>query len=103
MCCKNINTMCDDVSNLPNLISPGQNGRHLADILKRIFTNEEFCIFIQISLKFVLNGPINKKSVLIQVKAWRRIGDKPLPEPMLIQFTDVHMSLGEVSWKASKR
>ena len=34
---------------------------------------------------------IDNKPVLVQVMAWRRIGDKPLSEPMLIQFTDAYM------------
>ena len=42
-----------------------------------------------ISLKFVLKGPIDDKSALVQMMAWHQIGDKPLPEPMLTQFTDV--------------
>ena len=36
-------------------------------------------------------GPIDNKSVLVQVMAWRRTGDKPLPEPMLDEFTDAYM------------
>ena len=40
---------------------------------------------------FVPKGPIDNKWALVQVMAWRRIGDKPLPEPMLIQFTDTYM------------
>ena len=53
---------------------------------------EEFqCISIGISLKFVLNGPIDNKSTLVQVMAWRQTGDKSLPEPMLTQFTDAFM------------
>ena len=28
-------------------------------------------------------GLIDNKSLLVVVKAWRRTGDKPLPEPML--------------------
>ena len=69
------------------LFSPAQNGRHFADdIFKSIFMNEKFCIFIGISLKFVPKGPIVNKSALVQVMAWRRTGDKPLPEPMMTQF-----------------
>ena len=41
--------------------------------------------------KFVLKGPIDKKSVLVQVMACHRTGDKPLPEPMVAQFTDTYM------------
>ena len=45
----------------------------------------------RISLKFVRKGPIGSDWVLVQVMAWRRIGNKPLPEPMLSQFTDAYM------------
>ena len=42
------------------LISPGQNGRYFADdIFRCILANEKFCILIEISLKFVPNGPID--------------------------------------------
>ena len=42
-------------------------------------------IAIMISLKFVPKGPIDNKSALVQVVAWRRTGDKPLPEPKMTQ------------------
>ena len=61
------------------------------DIFRCIFVNEKFCILIQISLKFVPKGQIDYKSALFQVMAWRRTGDKPLPEPMLTQFTGAYM------------
>ena len=53
--------------------------------------NEEFRVLIRISLKFIPIDPINNNSALVQVMAWRRIGDKPLPEAMLTQFTDAYM------------
>ena len=46
---------------------------------------------MQISLKIVPRGPIDNKSALVQVMAWRRAGDKPLPLPMLTQFTGAYM------------
>ena len=56
----------------------------LADaIFKGIFLNETDKIPIQISLKLVPRSPIDNKSALVQVMAWRRTGDKPLPEPMM--------------------
>ena len=58
------------------------------DIFECIFVNEKYCNSIQISLKFVLKDSIDYKSALDQVMGWRRTGAKPLPEPMLIQFTD---------------
>ena len=57
---------------------PGRNGRLFADdIFRCIFVSEKFCILIKNSLKFVPEGPINNNLAL------RRIGDKPLSEPML--------------------
>ena len=41
-----------------------------------IFLNEDVGIPIQILPKYVPSGPINKKPGLVQVMAWRRIGDK---------------------------
>ena len=61
------------------------------DIFKCIFLNENFRILIKISLKFVPKVPIDNKSALVQVMAWRRTGDKPLPEPMLTHLTDAYM------------
>ena len=55
--------------------------------------NEKFCISIQISPKFVPKDQIEYKSALVQVMAWRLLGDKPLPEPMLTQFTDAYIEL----------
>ena len=53
---------------------------------KCIFMNERFCILIQILLKLVPKGPIENTLALVQVMAWRRTGDKPLPESMVTQF-----------------
>ena len=64
----------------------------LADnIFKCIFLNEKDKILIQIALKLVPRGPIDNKPALVQVMVWRRTGDKPLPEPMMAQFTDAYM------------
>ena len=62
---------------------PGQNGRHFADVIFRcILVNEKFCILIKISLKFVPKGLIDNNPALVEIMAWRRIGDKPLSESM---------------------
>ena len=53
--------------------------------------NEKFCISIQVSQKFVPKGLIDSKSTLFQVMAWCLTGNKPLPEPMMTQFTDAYM------------
>ena len=36
-------------------------------------------------------SPIDNKPALAQVMVCRRTGDKPLPEPMMTQFTDAYM------------
>ena len=41
-------------------------------------------ISIKFSLKFVPKGPINNNPSLVQAMAWRRSGDKPLSEPMMV-------------------
>ena len=48
-------------------------------------------IAIQISLTFVPDGPIDNKSALVQVMAWRRIADKLSTELMPSQFADAYM------------
>ena len=48
-------------------------------------------ISIKISLKFVLNGRMNDIAALVQIMAWRRLGTKPLSEPMMAKLTDAYM------------
>ena len=55
------------------------------DTFKRIFLND-VRIPIEISLKFVPEGPINNIPALVQIMAWRRPGDKPLSEPMMVRL-----------------
>ena len=65
------------------------NGRHFTDdIFKCIFSNENVwipIIIIIISLKFVPKSPINYVPTLVQIMAWRRPGDKPLSEAMMVR------------------
>ena len=62
-----------------NSLRPRQNRRHFADdVFKCNFMNENVWIPIKISLKFVPEGPINNISALVQIMAWRRIGDDPV-------------------------
>ena len=48
-----------------------------------IFLNENDRIPIQISFNYAPRSPIDNKPALVQVMAWRRTGNKPLPEPMM--------------------
>ena len=91
-----------------NTLRPRQNGRHFSDdIFKCIFLNENVWIPIEISLKFVPKGPINNIPALVQIMAWRRSGDKPLSEPMMISLP-THTCVirpqwvNKVQWQAVK-
>ena len=69
-----------------NTLRPRRNEQHFADdIFKRIFFNENVRISIKISMKFVPKGPINNNPALVQIMAWRRLGDKPLSEAMMVR------------------
>ena len=81
-----------------NTLRPRQNGRHFAsDIFKCIFLNEDVWISIKISLKFVSRGPINNIAALVRIMAWRRPGDKPLSEPMMIILL-THICVTRPQW-----
>ena len=70
-----------------NTLRPWQNVRIFADDnFKLIFLNENIIISIKISLKFVPKGPINNNPALVLIMAWRRPGDKPLSEPMVVRL-----------------
>ena len=75
-----------------------QNGRLFPDdILKWIFFNENVWISIEISLKFVPKGHINNIPTLVQIMAWRRPGDKPLSEPMMVSLL-THICVTRPQW-----
>ena len=61
------------------------------------FFNENVRIAIKISLKFVPKGPINNNPALVQIMAWRRPGDKPLSEPMMISLL-THICVTRPQW-----
>ena len=61
------------------------------DTFNSIFLKENNRIPIQISLKYVSRSPIDNKTALVRVVAWRRTGDKPLPGQMVTQFIDAYM------------
>ena len=61
------------------------------DIFKCIFLNILFLIKAKFHLSLFLRGPIDNKSSFVQVMAWPRTGDRPLPEPMMTQSTNAYM------------
>ena len=81
-----------------NTLRPRLNGRHFVDdVLKCIFLNENVWILLKISLEFVPKGPINNIPSLVQVMAWRRPGDKPLSEPMMVSLL-THICVARSQW-----
>ena len=81
-----------------NSSPPRQNDHHFTDYIFRcIFGNETYCILIKIPLKFVPKGPIYNIPALVQIMAWRRPGDKPLSEPMMVSL-QTHICVTWPQW-----
>ena len=69
-----------------NTLRPRRNGQHFTDdIFKGIFLNENVWILIKLSL-FFPKDRINNIPALVQIMAWRRRGDKPLSEPIMVSL-----------------
>ena len=81
-----------------NTLRLRQNGRRFADDTFRcIFLNKNVRISIEISLKFVPKGPINNILALVQIMIWRRSGDKPLSEAMMVSLL-THICVTRPQW-----
>ena len=79
-------------------LRPRQNGRHFEDgIFKCIFLNDNGWILLKISLKFVPRVPINNIPALVHIMAWRRSGDKPLSESMMVSLL-THICVTRLQW-----
>ena len=88
---------CTPWGRIFNTLRPRQNGRHFTDdIFKCIFLNENARILLKISLKCVPKVRINNILALVQIMAWRRPGDKPLSEPMMVSLL-THICLNELT------
>ena len=75
-----------------------QNGRLFPDnTFKRIFSNENIRISTKNSMKFVPKGLINNIPALVLIMAWRRPGDKPLSEPMMVSLL-THICVTRPQW-----
>ena len=86
------------ILNAFNTLRPRQNGRHFADdTFKHIFLNENVRVSIKIPLKLVPKGPIDNIPALVQIMAWRRPGDKPLSEPMMVRLP-MHICVTRPQW-----
>ena len=76
-----------------NTLSPGQDGHLFGGRHFQIKNSsmKSFYLDKKNSLKFITKCPINNIPPLVQIMAWRRPGDKPLSEPMMVTFTDAFM------------
>ena len=66
-------------------------------MFKRFFLNVNVWISLEISLKFVPNGPINNIPASVQIMTWRHSGDKPFSEPMMVRLL-THISVTRPQW-----
>ena len=80
---------------IDNTLSPRQNRHHFADDMFKYIENVWFPI--KISLKFVPKGPINNFPALVQIKAWRRPGDKQSSESMVVSLP-THICVTRPQW-----
>ena len=70
-----------------NTLGPRHYGRRFADgIFKRICFHVNDLISINITPKFVDKCQINDIPAMLQIMAWRRPGDKPLSETMMVNL-----------------
>ena len=81
-----------------NTLRPRRDRWHFADLIfKCVFLNENEWISLRISLKFVPKVRINNIPSLVQIMAWRRSGDKPLSEPMMVSLP-THICVTRPQW-----
>ena len=81
-----------------NSLRPRLKRRPFADdIFKCIFLIENEWILPRISMKFVLRVRINNIPALVQIMAWRRPGDKPLSEPIMVSLL-THICVTRPQW-----
>ena len=86
------------IGHLINTLRSRQNGRHFPDdIFKWIFLNGNVSISIKIPLYFIPKSPINNIPALAHIMAWRRPGDVPLSEPMMVSLL-THICVTRPQW-----
>ena len=86
-----------------NILKRRQNCRSFAnDIFNYIFLNENVWISQNMSLKFVSKVRINNIPALVQIMAWRRPGDKPFSEPMMVSLPSSQYILTHHRYSATR-
>ena len=83
---------------------PRQNGRHFADdIFKRIFLNENVWISFKISPKFVPQVQINNIPALVEIMAWRRLGESHYQNQWWLVYWHIYGSFDLNDLRASNK
>ena len=78
-----------------NTLRPRQNGRHFRDnIFKCIFLNENVLYSNKIHWSLFLRVQL---TMLLQIMAWHRSGDKPLSERMMVSLL-MHICITQPQW-----
>ena len=81
-----------------NTLRPRQNSRHF----QTTFLNAFYWMkMYEFRLRFVPKGPINNIPALVQIMAWRRPGDKPLSEHMMVSLL-THVWVTRPRWVNSE-
>ena len=81
-----------------NSLRPRWKRRHIADdIFKCIFLNENVWTLLKFTPKLVPNVRINNIPLLVQITAWRRPGDKPFSESMMV-YLRTHICVTRPQW-----
>ena len=83
---------------LSNTLRPRQIGHQLADdMFKYFFLNENASFSIKVSLMVLPEGPIDNNPAFVQILVWRRLGDTPLSEPMMVRLL-THICTTRPQW-----
>ena len=81
-----------------NTLRPRHSGRHFADsTFKCVLWDENIGISINIYLNFVPKGQIGGIPALVQMIDWRRPGDKPLSDPVMVRLP-MHICVTSLQW-----
>ena len=59
--------------------------------------HENTWILIKISPNFVPKGSVNNIASMVQIIPWRRPGDKPLSQPMMVSLS-THICVSRLQW-----
>ena len=78
-----------------NTLRPTQNDRCFADeVLEYNLLKGHVWISPKISLKFVPKGQMNNIPALVHVMPWHQSGDRPLYEPVMVNYWRIYVLFG---------